>query len=113
VAELASDTSLYRHPRHPYTGALLSAIPIPSPEQGRARRPIVLPGDVPDPANPPSGCRFHPRCPRARGGVCDTDEPRLRELAAGHLSACHFPLERWPMSADEVREPAAAGIAGA
>ena len=75
VVEIASDRELYTHPRHPYTGALMSAVPAPNPELARKRRPIVLQGDVPNPINPPEGCRFHPRCPRSREGLCDVDEP--------------------------------------
>jgi oligopeptide/dipeptide ABC transporter ATP-binding protein len=113
VAEIAEGADLYRHPRHPYTGALLSAVPIPNPEHGRQRRSIVLEGDVPSPINPPSGCRFHTRCPRARMGVCDVDEPELRSMTAGQLAACHFPLERWPLTAEEIRTPISDAVASA
>jgi oligopeptide/dipeptide ABC transporter ATP-binding protein len=87
IAELAGSESLYREPRHPYTVSLLSAIPVPDPGRKKAR--IVLKGDVPSPANPPSGCRFHPRCYMARE-VCAREEPLLREVRPGHWSACHF-----------------------
>ncbi len=103
VQEVAGGEDLYKHPRHPYTGALLSAVPIPDPELGRRRQAIVLEGDVPSPINPPSACRFHPRCPRFHEGVCDVEEPLLRSFGHGHEAACHFPLERWPMTAEEVR----------
>ena len=103
VVELASDVELYLHPRHPYSGALLSAVPIPNPELGRKRKAIVLEGDVPSPVNPPSGCAFHPRCPRSVEGTCDVEEPLLRSFGGTHATACHFPLERWPMTADEIR----------
>ena len=105
VQEVAGGEDLYKHPRHPYTGALLSAVPIPDPELGRRRQAIVLEGDVPSPINPPSACRFHPRCPRFHEGVCDVDEPLLRSFGQGHEAACHFPLERWPMTAEEIRNP--------
>lgn len=87
IAELAGSAELYDNPRHPYTVSLLSAIPIPDPDRRRSR--IVLKGDVPSPANPPSGCRFHTRCFMAQP-VCSQDVPLLREVAPGHWSACHF-----------------------
>jgi len=85
--ELAASEALYREPRHPYTVSLLSAIPVPEP--GRKRERIVLQGDVPSPAKPPSGCRFHPRCYMAQER-CAREEPLLREVSPGHWSACHF-----------------------
>ncbi len=88
VVELASSKDLYRAPRHPYTNALLSAVPVPDPESKRSR--IVLEGDVPSPLNPPPGCAFHPRCPIAEKGLCDRETPELRELAPGHQVACHL-----------------------
>jgi oligopeptide transport system ATP-binding protein len=103
VAEVALRDTLYADPKHPYTGALLSAVPIPDPDLGRARRGVVLEGDVPSPINPPSGCVFHPRCPRFREGHCDVEEPPLYSFGDGHRAACHYPLERWPMTADEMR----------
>jgi peptide/nickel transport system ATP-binding protein len=108
VAEVAAREDLYREPKHPYTGALLSAVPIANPELGRKREPIVLEGDVPSPVNPPSACRFHPRCPRFVEGHCDVEEPQLYPFGAGHVAACHYPLERWPMGADEMRRGAKA-----
>ena len=105
VQEVAGGEDLYKHPRHPYTAALLSAVPIPDPELGRRRQAIILEGDVPSPINPPSACRFHPRCPRFHEGVCDVEEPLLRSFGHGHEAACHFPLERWPMTAEEIRNP--------
>jgi oligopeptide/dipeptide ABC transporter ATP-binding protein len=105
VVELAGRDELYAHPRHPYTGALLSAVPIPNPELGRKREPIVLEGDVPSPVNPPSACRFHPRCPRFQSGHCDVEMPPLYPFGDGHVAACHYPLERWPMRPDEMRRP--------
>jgi oligopeptide/dipeptide ABC transporter ATP-binding protein len=92
IVELADRDTLYRDPRHPYTRSLLSAVPVPDPDR-RSQR-IVLAGDVPSPARPPSGCRFHPRCPLAaqRGELarCSADDPALREVAPGHWVACHF-----------------------
>jgi peptide/nickel transport system ATP-binding protein/oligopeptide transport system ATP-binding protein len=89
VVELATSDQLYGHPRHPYTGALLSAVPVP--EVSGARRRELLGGDVPSPADPPPACRFHTRCPKARE-VCGEEEPLLEEKAGGNLAACHFPL---------------------
>jgi oligopeptide/dipeptide ABC transporter ATP-binding protein len=90
IVELAGAEALYRAPRHPYTLSLLSAIPVPDP--GRRRSRIVLQGDVPSPARPPAGCTFHPRCPMARER-CSREGPALREVAPGHVSACHFAEE--------------------
>ena len=87
IVELAESEVLYRDPKHPYTVSLLSAIPVPDP--GRKKERIVLKGDVPSPAKPPSGCRFHPRCYMAQD-VCSHEEPLLREVRPGHWSACHF-----------------------
>ncbi len=103
AVELADRHALYEGPRHPYTGALLSAVPIPDPEAGRERKQIVLEGDVPNPINPPSGCWFHPRCPRFHEGHCDVEEPPLYPFGDDHVAACHYPLEHWPMTADEMR----------
>ncbi|HEV8154784.1 MAG TPA: oligopeptide/dipeptide ABC transporter ATP-binding protein [Gaiellales bacterium] len=98
VVEVGSGSQLYDRPLHPYSGALLSAVPVPNPNVARSRKPIVLEGDVPSPINPPSACRFHPRCPRFQEGICDVDEPQLTEREDHHEVACHFPLETWPMS---------------
>ncbi len=87
IVELAQSEALYREPKHPYTVSLLSAIPVPDP--GHKKDRIVLKGDVPSPAKPPSGCRFHPRCYMAQD-ICSREEPLLREVKPGHWSACHF-----------------------
>ena len=110
VVETADRNDLYREPKHPYTGALLSAVPVPDPEVGRHRKRIVLEGDVPSPINPPSACRFHPRCPRFVEGHCDVEEPALinRGGQTSHTAKCHYPLERWPMSEEEMRRTGAA-----
>jgi oligopeptide/dipeptide ABC transporter ATP-binding protein len=103
AVEIAGRNELYAEPKHPYTGALLSAVPVPDPDVGRRRRRIVLEGDVPNPINPPSACWFHPRCPRFRKGHCDVETPPLYSFGDGHVAACHYPLERWPMTEEEVR----------
>jgi oligopeptide/dipeptide ABC transporter ATP-binding protein len=113
AVEIGSRDQLYRDPKHPYSGALLSAVPIADPELGRSRKPIVLQGDVPSPLNPPRACPFHPRCPRFVDGKCNVDTPPLEPVGGDdtHLSACHFPLEHWPMTEDEMRRPQGAGTA--
>jgi oligopeptide/dipeptide ABC transporter ATP-binding protein len=95
ITEQAPVEQMWAHPRHPYTDALLSAVPIPDPASADRRERIILVGDVPSPIHPPSGCRFHPRCPKARPTCVDTEPeltPRLGDDAA-HLAACHFPVE--------------------
>jgi len=87
MVELSGRNELFQHPMHPYTQALMSAIPVPDPHLKRQR--TILKGDVPSPLNPPSGCRFHPRCPIAQAN-CSVDEPQLRELRSGHVVACHY-----------------------
>ncbi len=87
VVELADAKAIVQAPKHPYTQALISAVPVVDPDSKRQR--IVLPGDVPSPIHPPSGCPFHPRCPIAEAR-CKTEAPGLREVTAGHWAACHF-----------------------
>ena len=87
IVEIAEKAALFSRPQHPYTEALLSAVPVPNPEVARKR--IILKGDVPSPVNPPSGCRFHTRCPYAVAR-CSTDEPEMREVFPGHHVACHL-----------------------
>jgi peptide/nickel transport system ATP-binding protein len=87
IVETAPTEKLFTEPKHPYTQALLSAVPIPNPEIANRAEPLK--GEVADPANPPSGCYFHPRCPFAQE-ICRTTEPLMRELSDGHATACHF-----------------------
>ena len=93
VVEVADSEKLFTQPLHHYTNALLSAAPVPDPVQERERTRILLEGEVPSPINPPTGCRFHPRCPVGRTEeVCRTEEPAFEEKLPGHMAACHFPL---------------------
>jgi oligopeptide/dipeptide ABC transporter ATP-binding protein len=102
IVELADRTALYEQPMHPYTVALLSAVPIPDPVRRGRRERIRLQGDVPSPLNPPPACRFHTRCWKAQE-VCKTVEPPLIDLAAGHLAACHFPENQPPGTTGTMR----------
>jgi peptide/nickel transport system ATP-binding protein/oligopeptide transport system ATP-binding protein len=110
MVELASRDELYTRPMHPYTVALMSAVPIPDTTRRTKRERIRLQGDVPSPINPPPACRFHTRCWKAQE-ICRTEEPRLVALAPGHQVACHFPenLETaGPQAAAAADQPAAA-----
>lgn len=89
LVELAESYELNRHPLHPYTKTLLSAVPVPDPEVSRSRQRIVLEGDIPSPMNPPAGCRFHTRCPYATD-KCKQAVPEFKEHAPGHWAACHL-----------------------
>jgi oligopeptide/dipeptide ABC transporter ATP-binding protein len=90
IVEMADRESLYANPMHPYTVALMSAVPVPDTSRRTRRDRIRLGGDVPSPINPPPACRFHTRCWKAQE-VCRTETPPLAELRPGHLVACHFP----------------------
>ncbi len=104
IVEIGSNDALYSFPRHPYTGALLAAVPVADPSlHGSERRPLG--GDVPSPANPPSGCRFHTRCPKAQA-LCSEREPLLEDKGSGTLAACHFPLSREEVAQMGVRSAA-------
>ncbi len=89
IVELADRNTLYRRPLHPYTKALLSAVPVPDPEVEARRQRVILTGDVPSPVNPPKGCRFHPRCRYAREN-CSVDEPEFQEVEKDHWVSCHY-----------------------
>jgi oligopeptide/dipeptide ABC transporter ATP-binding protein len=92
IVEIGPNEPLYQFPRHPYTGALMAAVPVADPSlHGSERR--LLSGDVPSPANPPRACRFHTRCPKAQQ-LCSTQEPQLEDKGSGTLVACHYPLSR-------------------
>ncbi len=91
IVELADRETLYNNPSHPYTQALLSAVPVPNPAIEKKRQRTILEGDVPSPTNPPSGCRFHNRCPLGKNkDICKQEAPEWRELNEGHWVACHF-----------------------
>ncbi|MBQ8109439.1 MAG: ABC transporter ATP-binding protein [Clostridia bacterium] len=94
LVELAESYELCNRPIHPYTQTLLSAVPLPDPEKNKTRQRILLEGDIPSPINPPTGCRFHTRCPYAMER-CKQDVPQLKEYGAGHFAACHRLEERW------------------
>jgi oligopeptide/dipeptide ABC transporter ATP-binding protein len=87
LAEVGGLHEVYGHPLHPYTQALLAAVPVPDPQQRRTQP--LPPGEIPSPINPPPGCRFHPRCPIAKHN-CAVEEPQIRELRTGHWVACHY-----------------------
>ena len=93
LVEEATSAALYAEPLHPYTRALMSAVPVPDPVVEDMRERILLTGDLPSPANPPPGCRFHTRCPWRQPTLCDTDRPELIELRSGHRVACHYATE--------------------
>jgi oligopeptide/dipeptide ABC transporter ATP-binding protein len=97
LVELGPPSAIYETPAHPYTRALLSAVPIPDPKAERRRKRVILTGDVPSPANPPTGCRFHTRCwlyeRLGRPENCRTDDPELRTIAGDHRTACHYAEE--------------------
>jgi oligopeptide/dipeptide ABC transporter ATP-binding protein len=93
VVEVGQVNEIYSKPLHPYTTALLSSIPLPDPRLEARRKPLLLSGEIPSPLAPPSGCRFHTRCPIARFPLCREKEPPLAPAQSGRLVACHFPGE--------------------
>ena len=108
IMELADRDKLYSSPLHPYTHALMSAVPVPDPRKEQARQRILLTGDLPSPINPPSGCVFHTRCPLYREVLgddqkerCRSEVPALEEKEPGHFAHCHFPIARKDVAAAE------------
>jgi oligopeptide transport system ATP-binding protein len=89
IMEVAESKTLYDHPLHPYTQALLAAVPIPDPKLEKRRERIVLKGEIPSPIRPPTGCRFNTRCPLAQA-VCFEEEPAVRDMGGGHYVSCHL-----------------------
>ncbi len=113
IVELSAADDLYKRPKHPYTASLLDAIPIPDPDRVRAKSGNVVKGELPSPINPPSGCRFHTRCPFVTD-ICRDVEPPLAQFPDGHLAACHHPLNVTPDEvAGAVRSPASPLESGA
>ena len=104
VVENSGTDGLYDRPIHPYSNALLSAVPIPDPRRNAARERLVLEGDVPSPSNPPGGCRFHTRCPWSTE-ICAADEPALMAYDPGHLAACHHPRNTDENRSDRLSPP--------
>jgi oligopeptide/dipeptide ABC transporter ATP-binding protein len=107
MVELGTGDDIYRRPVHPYTDALIKTIPVPNPAAERAKTEVGIRGELPSPIDPPSGCRFRTRCPRAQSR-CAEEEPLLRRFGPTHEAACHFPLRE-----PEGTEPAGALAAGA
>jgi len=103
IVELGGWREVYNTPNHPYTQSLLSAVPVPDPEKQRQRARIILKGDVPNPIDPPKGCRFHTRCPIAEFPKCSEEDPPFRKVAEGHYAACHF-AKSFPIPESVIRD---------
>jgi len=99
LVELGTGDDIYRRPLHPYTDALIKTIPLPDPAAEKAKTEVGIHGELPSPVNPPSGCRFRTRCPRA-AELCAKEEPLLRDFSPTHRAACHFPLVEAPAEAE-------------
>ena len=100
MVEVSDWKTLYSEPHHPYTQSLLSAVPVPDPDIQKTRKRIILAGDPPSPLDPPTGCRFHTRCPIAQG-ICSEKLPEFKEVAPGHCCACHF-AEPFPIKESHI-----------
>jgi oligopeptide transport system ATP-binding protein len=104
IVELGGWKEVYNSPNHPYTQSLLSAAPVPDPDKQHERARIILTGDVPSPIDPPTGCRFHTRCPIAQFPICAEEEPPLRQVVIGHQAACHF-AKAFPIAVEKMAGP--------
>jgi oligopeptide/dipeptide ABC transporter ATP-binding protein len=110
MVEIGSGEDIYLRPAHPYTEALIKTIPLPDPAAEKAKTEVGIRGELPSPIDPPSGCRFRTRCPRAQA-ICAEQEPQLRLFGTGHRAACHFPLQT-PAESDEPAAAVAAAASG-